>query len=82
MVFRKLDWYLQCRALLLKGQGWTWLLATHRAGPIRRDTSLTVLGLDWPAVSGQVFPLLGYLLLGEAGGWQDLSWVSGHSSVF
>lgn len=76
MFFRELAWYLQCRTLLLKGHGWTRLLTTHRAGRISGGTSLAVLGLHWPAVCGQVFPLLHYLLLREAGGWQGLGWMS------
>ena len=75
-LFREPGWYLQCRTLLLKGQGRTWLLAAHRAGRVGRGTGLAVLGLHWPAVSGQVFPLLGYLLLREAAGWQGLGRVS------
>lgn len=58
-LFRELGWYLQCRTLLLKGQGRTRLLTAHRAGRIGRGAGLAVLGLHWPAVSGQVFPLLG-----------------------
>lgn len=81
MLFRELGWYLQCRTLLLKGHGWTRLLAAHRTGRISRGASLAVLGLHWPAVSGQVFPLLGYLLLREAIGWQGLGWVSSRSPV-
>lgn len=81
MLFWELGWYLQCRTLLLKGQGRTRLLAAHRAGRIGRGGSLAVLGLHWPAVSGQVFPLLGYLLLREAVGRQGLGWVSSHSPV-
>lgn len=79
MLSRELGWYLQCRTLLLKGHGRTRLLAAHGAGRIGTGAGLAVLGLHRPAVSGQVFPLLGYLLLGEAVGGQGLGWVSGCS---
>lgn len=81
MLSRELGWYLQCGTLLLKGHGRTRLLAAHGAGRIGRGAGLAVLGLHRPAVSGQVFPLLGYLLLREAIGWQGLGWVSSRSPV-
>lgn len=81
VLFRERGRYLQCRTLLLKGHGRTRLLAAHRAGRIGGCACLAVLGLHRPAVSGQVFPLLGYLLLREAGGWQGLGWVSSRSPV-
>lgn len=74
-------WYLQCGTLLLKGEGWDRLLAAHRAGHISRGANLAVLGFHRPAISGQVFPLLGDLFLRETSGWQGLSWVSSRSSV-
>lgn len=77
----RLGLYLQGGALLLEGQGWARLLAACRAGHVTRGARQTVLGLHRPAVSSQVFALLGCLLLREAVGWQVLGWVSSHSTV-